>query len=177
VQKNINVYTGIIIVLLIVIISLVFVNSYVHHNATLEHLQGLWIADEKFCEESGIDGMILYVGESEGGSCGAYMIMHSNNTIIMEKKISIDMSRIPQLIIGFPSIVRKTIELVDSDAEDNDKPINALHVENISDVHISKIMPPILTMEIDIVHGCMSWKDDETIYAKMYKDNQATAFS
>jgi hypothetical protein len=55
--------------------------------------------------------------------------------------------------------------------------VSALHVDDVSEIHLEKIMPLDLVMQIDFTNNCMIWKDDkDSIYAKLYKDNYSSTF-
>jgi len=173
-----HLYTGIIITLFIIIIAIVFANSHKHNNYTHEYLRGLWIADDKFCEDSGISGMIIYIGEKTDGAHGAYIVMHSDGAIMMEKRISIRMSDMPKINPLVATSINRSIDLTDLDVTDpeGDESFSVLNIDDVSEIHLKKIMPLSMTMEIDLVSNCMTWKSDETIYAKLYKDNHSSAF-
>lgn len=164
---------AVILVLLIMIIT----NTVLHARYLGCYMQGLWAADEKFCNDSDIDGMFLYIGEGYGCH-DAYMIMHSNNAVILEKKISINArSYMPYLLHN--SVVERCIHLTDLDASSSSNPSNSSGIpeeldESEDNMHLSKIMPLQMQMILDTTNGSMIWQHDDTVYAKFYKDNAAS---
>ena len=54
-------YLAIIIIALFIILWLIFGQS--KKSKCLSQLNGMWIADEDFCQESGIELMTLYFGD------------------------------------------------------------------------------------------------------------------
>jgi hypothetical protein len=173
---------GVIIVLVLILLVIVGVNSYRHKEHFHDYIRGLWVADDEFCNDAGIDGMILYIGENEGNTHNAYIIMYSADAIVMEKKISITPNELIGARVLFSPIIEKNIQLEDLDtmAPSPDKlqnDVSALHVDDVSEIHLEKIMPLDLVMQIDFTNNCMIWKDDkDSIYAKLYKDNYSSTF-
>jgi len=183
-EKKDYIYGSVIVILILIIIFLIGFNSYKQHSHIHEYLPGLWVADENFCNDSGIDGMVLYVGEKQDdGAHNAYLIMYSTGAIIMEKKIALSISEIPSISPFFSDAIEKNLTLQDlslsSDvSSDNEKreAISALNIDDVSEIHLSKIMPLSMSVEINFTNNCMTWKDEETVYAKLYKDNYSSAF-
>lgn len=151
---------GIIIILFIIILSIIVINIFRKNEYIHEYLQGLWIADEAFCNDSGIDGMVIYIGDGTD-THNAYIIMYSADAIIVEKKISIDLPSSLNFIHS--SKLKKQIDLQDLDCSELD------------DIHLKKIMPLSLQMHLNLVDNSMVWQDDDdTVYARLYKDSYSS---
>jgi hypothetical protein len=176
-KKETYLYCGIIVFLFIIIIAIISINSCRQNTYTHKYLRGLWIADEKFCEDSGISGMIIYIGEKTDGVHNAYIIMYSNGAVMIEKKISILTSKFPDISPLVSTTLIKNINLTDLDVPSaTTEKLDALHIDDISEISLEQIMPLSMIMEIDFTNNCMTWKDEDIVYAKLYKDNYSSAF-
>jgi|SRR5271165_1977875 len=150
------------LVILVLVISGVVIANYKRNKFMTDFLPGLWVADEKFCKDSGIDGMVVYI--SNDGDSG-YMIMYANNAIVVEKKFSITWNWItsPLDLLQTDDIYTRNVSLDDLDSEEK----------------IEKIMPKDITLELDPLKGNLRFmnrkeSDDGTLYADLYKDNMAS---
>jgi hypothetical protein len=165
-----------VIALIVLILIMIVTNTVLHVQHTGKYMQGLWAADEKFCNDSEIDGMFLYMGAGNG-THDAYIIMHSDNAVIVEKKIRIHMnSYMPHIIHN--SVLHRNVYLTDLDVLPKDDDNSEIMDEGDSeprDMHLSKIMPLKMQMILDTTDGSMTWSHDDTVYAKFYKDNAASA--
>jgi hypothetical protein len=164
-----EIYLGIIIILLILLVTLVTTNHCKQTAHVDEYLQGLWIADEDFCNDSEIDGMLIYIGPETEGYRRAYLIMYQNNAIIAEKKIHMHLSSyIPKA--WFASDIYYNIHIKDADVSELDDD----NAQSVSEIKLSSIMPNQMNLTLNLANGCMTWESDETVYAKLYKDNIAS---
>jgi hypothetical protein len=173
----------IIIALILLIIIIVIYNARENKKISNDILEGLWNGDENFCNKSQIDGMMVYIGPiiSNGWDprCQerkAYLIMYANNSIIANKKFNIVLqeSFLDKINPFIKSNLYKTIYLYDESPEEQ---LEA-EVDDISLIHLSKIMPLIQNMELNLITGKMTWSDpnDETVYAELYKDNLSSKY-
>jgi hypothetical protein len=146
-----HILIGIIIILIITLIY-VYRNKNISENFTYEYLNGLWIADEEFCEKATIDGMLIYIANTDDVNVKrASLIMYSNNMVI-ENKI---------IILDFKSAKNTDYTNVILD----------LYVETEDGSKIEKIMPAEQSVSLDVVNGRMSWVNDDITYAVLIKDN------
>lgn len=148
---NINVLPLIIILFIIIIYS-----QYKISNIYDNFYEGLWIAPDYFCEKVQIDGMMIYIGPGDNER-KCYIIMYSGNDVIFDKKINIKFkNKVSNLLLN--QKVYKTIYLEGDD--------------------ISKVMPLVQNVELDLVEGRMTWysTEDDTIYAELFKDNISSRY-
>ena len=146
----INILIATIIVLIIIILYLIKRIYNIYHDL----YEGLWVADDDFCTSSQIDGMMIYIGGLNNDNIrNAYLIMHTDNNIIVNKKIE---------ILFQPSYLTPRnfyIYLTDQSDEDD----------------LESIMPLKQYINVDISTGKMTWTgDDDIIYANFYKDNASS---
>jgi hypothetical protein len=144
------------VLLLGIIVILICVLVYIYNKCnkyTKDFITGLWVANKDFCQRSGINGMLLYIGD-ESAVRPAYMIVYTDNVVVMSQKMD--------LTINLDII--KNVGTLEIDPLDDDNKTN-----------ISDMMPLKQHITIDFVKGKMLWqqkKDDELItYAELYKDN------
>ncbi len=117
-------------------------------------MEGLWIANDDFCNRSEIDGMLVFIGPSDDGWFSSenrriYIIMNASNKIALNEKFEMNLS-------GFGlggSNINKTFKLTDLSGKK------------------SSIFPAEMIMKLDLGLGKMSWEFDDTTYAELYKDN------
>lgn len=157
---------AVVIIALIILLAIAIKNGSDLSHHTKDLLTGLWVGDPEFCNKSDIDGMMLYIGPDVGDSTHkAYLIMHSNNSVILQKTINMTVSGAsPNLFVS--RTITRSLELSDSDDD--------------SDMSITSIMPLNQVLTIDTVLGKMTWtgldeSDKECVYAELYKDNLGSA--
>jgi hypothetical protein len=157
-------------ILIAVIIILIFLGvgtattHYVKQNDFYsDYMNGAWTASEKFCKDSKIDGMLIYITNGKNSSLfhadkKAYIIMHAGNQIIVEKMFSFGV-KLHNLLI--PTLSRKAVIKL---------PLI------INNDELKDIMPAYMSMHIDPKAGGMKWYDPEnTLFAHLFRDNQASA--
>ena len=127
-------------------------------------LEGMWIAPAEFCAQSGIDGMMLYVGPDIGGFHKGYLLMYSDNAVAVAKAIEIHFS------FGLPGLIGKN-------QMSKQATIKTQDIEE----SLEEIMPEQQTITIDLTTGRMDWTAWDTDageprkYADFYRDNISTA--
>jgi hypothetical protein len=160
-----NFYLGVIIVLVFVLAYVVVINTSRHESHIRHHLRGLWIADDDFCNDAGIDGMIIYIGEYDSEISGhkAYLIMYSGNAVVVEKKFSFQIGGyVPDFYLLHQAQLSKSLWLKDEEPESEET------------MELKEVMPLELRLEIDFGEGSMVWKDEDKVYARLYKDNYSS---
>lgn len=164
---------AIVVILLLLLIVLFIRNTSEHNDAIKCAVHGLWTADSKFCTDSSIDGMMIYIGPdleevthlSGGSTHKAYIIMYANNNVILQKTINIAFSS------GGLSLIARNRHTVDVEITD---------IDEDSDSPITSIMPNTQTAVIDLINGKMTWtglneENELRVFADLYKDNQASS--
>jgi len=169
-------------ILVVILIAIFFYYiSYSYYYMYDDMLSGMWKADPDWAIQADIDGMLLFIGEAEGGifteTRKGYMIMHANDQVIAAKQIEFNISSQSNIIPK--KTVTYYVELVDlGESEDGLLPDEA----DGSNVPLEEIMPLTLTMEVGVSSGKLilygeDEDGEETQYAKLYKDAAATDVS
>jgi hypothetical protein len=137
----------------VVIFLLVVTAVYSWNVQTYEdYLQGFWVADDQFCAESDIEGMMLYISAATAGvlrsSRTGYIVISndkSNQTFKMNYRRG----------WGGPSVGRYSI-YADITFEDD------------------QLWPKSVWCCADIKRGTLRIYKDKTIYARLFKDPKIT---
>jgi hypothetical protein len=129
-------------------------------------LRGLWVSDDDFCTKVGIDGILLYIGEETESlfqvTHKAYLIIHADGSVLVERRINISYYKHIVCISNYEPTINIQLEDDTSLLRKND-PIN-----------MDDIMPNQMNIELNMNSGCMHWSNDDTVYAKLYKDPKAS---
>lgn len=166
-SRPLPIIIGLAVVIVVLIVLVVW--NYTNTNGIFYNmLEGMWIASDEFCKKSDIDGMMLYIGPPSGRTCKAYLIMYSNNTIILQKQI--------EIAFGFSlgsSIIQNDIVKAAC--------ITEIEPETPDDqLTLDTILPKDQTIHLSIAQSKMVWsaldpEQEEIIqYAEFYKDNIST---
>lgn len=137
----------------IIIIILILIIIYNYHYFYNNFIEGAWLADDDFCELSGIDGMIIYFGDgNKNKKC--YMIIYIDDNIIHKN-----------FRVKFNDLYNKvSLEEYSNNSNDFDD----------MEPSLADLMPLNLFCKLNITDGKMIWYDDEATYAELYKDNIGT---
>jgi hypothetical protein len=128
-------------------------------------LQGAWEGDRAFCEETGVGGMILYVGPYDPQHSGwrSFLLMFSEDVTLHAQILYLSFSGLAPLLgplapggLGAP--VEGSLAITPGD----------LYVENT--LPVEDLMPLELSLLVDPLAGTMSWRADDTEYARFFKD-------
>lgn len=155
---------AVIIILLIVFIAISIINTQRYNKSITDYLHGLWVSDDDFCAQAGIDGILLYIGEENTTLLQnihkAYLIIHADGQILDERRITITYYK------HFVSLLYDSNPIINITIEDaNGEP---------SSINMDDIMPNQLSLDLNMNSGCMYWSNDDTVYAKLYKDSKAS---
>jgi hypothetical protein len=148
--------------LVILILLIIVINSYQKRSLCNSLLTGLWVGDDTFCQDAGIDGMMLYIGTGEYSTHPAYLIMYTQEAVIMERKIALHLD--DWLISPFLS---------------SEVYLNC-RLEDVSEMSpdITDFIAERFTIKLSIIRGQMDWVDDQDkMYAKLYRDNISSSIS
>lgn len=147
------------VLLIILLLILIFYNGYSYKNIIDNFLDGLFVISDEFGKKSELDGMLLYIGYNEDSLKKAYLVMHGDGMVLMDKKIEINFQSFDFKNLIVMDKIYKKIEIIDNDTDN-------------TELNMKDIMPLELNCEIDISKGRMIWlDDDDTVYAEFYKDN------
>lgn len=161
--------------IVLVVILIIMYNAYTIKSAADNLLEGMWVASEEFCNESEIDGMFIYIGppDSSKWERKAYLIMHADNAVITNKKLLINYSN--GSIFDYFNPLISGLDFYGSISIKEDKDDDELDgISEAGEIPLSEIMPSDMEVELDMTTGKMIWAADDTIYARLFKDNIAT---
>lgn len=184
--------------LIVIVIIIILYNVYTNSKIINDQIEGLWIADEDFCNRTQIDGMMLYIGpiESDWSNLSnnkqshvtlasinpiyserkAYLIMYSNDSIVANKKFNmVIQNSVIDLLPFIKQNCYKKIQLYDTDESDelSDK---LQDEDDISCIPLKKIMPLTQSITINFAEGKMIWENNDVIYGEFYKDNMSSKY-
>jgi hypothetical protein len=162
--------------ILIVIVILLIFNLWNFSNIKSDLFEGLWNASDEFCKKSEIDGMMIYIGpliNFYSNKRKAYLIMHSENNVVVNKKFEISFSSGLSSIITSLFVTNtfyKNVYLYDTELESNSD------VNDSSSIPLTEIMPLEQSVKIIVSDAHMIWtgigkKDTEETFADLYKSH------
>ena len=145
-------------------------------------ISGMWKADPEWAAQADIDGMLLFIGPSEGFGVlsenrRGYLIMYANDQIIASKKLELTihtgLTILPKTTVNYNIYVTDMSEPKDGDLPDAD---------NDNFIPWTDIMPHDLEMELGVSSGKLilngtDENGDKTEYAKLFKEPAATDLS
>lgn len=175
-MDNQNIIIG--VVILIVFLLCLALSSF-YYEMYNDMINGMWKADPEWAAQADIDGMLLFIGPSEGFGIlsetrKGYLVMYADEQVIASKKLDFNIST------GVTVLPRKTVNysvyITDLDEPDE----GGLPEEGY--IPWKDIMPHDLEMELGVSNGKLVLngidKEGETIqYAKLFKDAGATDLS
>lgn len=121
------------------------------HGSDYENfVNGFWVADDAFCDESEIDSMLLFIGkyDKKSGERPAHMIIADD---IMNQKINIKHKKISSGL---------------------SRGVNKFSIECEMEFEEECQIPPNVTMDFDIRKGSLRIHKDGNLYAIMHKDHE-----
>ena len=140
ISVNKNLVAGIFIIL-IVILLIYYRDVRLHEDI----LTGMWIADDKFCEDAGVDSMLVYIGAADGG-----MTTTRNGYIVIGPDVANQ---------GF---VMKYTPIY--------SPLDHTVTMTI-DFDIDQLWPQDVSLRIDAATGSMRIYNGDKLYARLYREN------
>jgi len=143
------------IALCITIFLIIMIIYYIYSNRKVltNYIEGVWIADTKFLEEAELGndgGLILYIGQGDWNERKAYILMFSDDGVVLNQKVDMTFN----FNIGYSSTFMKRNVVFDD---------------------LDEVMPCNLTVEMSTIDGSMIFYDNETVYMRLYKDHQLSA--
>lgn len=133
----------IIVVIILLLIIYATTNEY-------SYLNGFWVADAEFCEESELDIFWIYFDSINiFGKGNGYAVMMTNGKELINDNLNIDFSILPSIL------QRNALN-------------GKIHIEWPENCDI----PKDLDIEIDFTTMSMRFIEDEVLYARFYKDGQ-----
>lgn len=159
----------------VVVILLLIGLSHANYELYDDMLYGMWVSDPEWAAKADLDGMLLYVGPSTswvGEKRRCYLIMYANNRVVVSKQIQMNISLISTLIPVKTHVC--SVEIEDLDESE------AFEGITDDDIPFEDIMPRSLTLELGVssgklvLRGYEKGSDEETEFARLYKDAAAT---
>lgn len=146
-------------IMVIVIIMIIFIYSCKKNN---RYLDGLWICDEEFCNESELTGFWIMIGEVDmaitGSTTSMYIVMFNNDGMLCNRSVDVKIGHSWMFGNGY---VNRKLTILNEDFE---------------------IMPKSLTLSVNNELGHMVLygrdegidQDEDTIFGTFYKDNESS---
>ncbi len=138
-----------VVIALIAVIAILIIVYVMWEPPGEEYMTGVWVASDDFCHKSGIDSMMITIGQAEG---------------IINKK------RKCYVIIA-PNLSSQMFEIEYSRGSG----IRKYKVKWETEFEEEEIMPEKIKCEIDIMTGHMLLHEDKTVYGEFYKSLDTTA--
>lgn len=154
-KRSNKIILGLVVALVVVLIVIYFTDN--RYNMYSRHITGMWVGDEAFCETSNASSMLLCIGDEEpDGILGKKRKMHLliNDDIANQ---TIDIKYRPSNISSMNTIPAYTLHVTCEHSEE-------------------KVLGDKVSMEFDMVTGCMRIYDDETLYGVFYRDNETSDY-
>jgi hypothetical protein len=145
------------VVIILVILYITVLYTIRHYENTL--LTGAWSGSVDFCTESNLRKLFLYIFANDGmfsHSREAYLIMESDNNVLIDQLVRINFSSNFTL---YPSIEKERKYFVDIDYLDKEEP---------------EFLPNDLTLYYYPHVGKLIFANDDTSYMTLYKDCAAS---
>ena len=117
---------------------------------------GVWRGSEELCKRADLEGFLVAIGPRSGLSRKVYVIMQANDMIIFNALLE---TRWFGLAFGGRGAYRMSIKN---------------HDDVVNDIAISETFPQSMKVSIDFLNGKMTWSHDNTVYAELLRDNEAT---
>jgi hypothetical protein len=158
------------VVIVIILILLFTVSCNIScYNSTW--LQATWSADPDFCHTADLDDMILMIGPHDKTPDGTsarrcYLIIYGGGGILFSRVVYISFGLDTSVSSLFGRISPRSLPITLIPSTD------PAERSDSSDLALTDILPEHLTARLDPSTGLMEWyDDDETLYAKFYRDN------
>lgn len=154
---NLDIYYRLCISTLIafILIIVLFVGFDNRVNEYEDYIGGLWVADEEFCNKSGVDSIMMFIGPPSTSLFSTERNCHilinndySNQGFTLKYR--------KNTIIGLPTVHHDYLITAETAFEEE------------------PIMPESVDINISMMHNMMRIYDDETIYGIFYKDHETT---
>lgn len=150
-----NYVTAIICVCVLVVL---YVLAIYNQSAYEQYLTGFWSAEnDEFCDDSGIESMLLYVGSPTGWTSATrrcYLIITDD---ICNQLVTMSYRR------GWSGIgiskynIAATLDFQDDDSDKSDP-----------------VMPPRVSVCVNMLDGTLEIRDNEKVYARLHKQHDIT---
>ncbi len=138
-------------ILIIIVILLIYYTATIRQSAGERSLFGYFVAEnDQFCDESGINSMMIFIGERINNSRDCYIVVLDD---IANQSFTFNHSR------GWAGPYNTTYNVYGSVIFEGD---NVLE------------WPEQLCFSVDIITGVLTISDNEKIYARLNKQNEIT---
>jgi hypothetical protein len=149
-KQNCQYVIGVLICTVILLISYLAYESYNYSKICEQYLDGYWIGDNTFCEESDVSSMLLFIGKKEENKRDLYLII--NNDITNQH---IKMTSGWKLLCVNKDLNKYTIG-------------GKLEFEEDCGI------PDEITFDLNVLDGVLRLYSDGTLYGIFYKDHEVS---
>lgn len=147
-------------IIVCVVVLLLFALLWRNNSRAERALVGLWRGSEEFCRDADLDGFLVAIGPR----CGwlsperrVYVIMQSGDMIVFDALL-----RTKWYGLSFGCGGRYYFQILNQgETAENGIPI-------------SDSLPQNLSVSVDFLTGRMIWTNGDTVYADMFRDNEAS---
>lgn len=134
-----------VIVVILIVIAIVVMVYYRDVKLNEDLMSGMWIADDKFCEEADVESMLVYFGRPDGTGS-----ITRNGYIVIGPDVSNQgfVLKYAPLYSPFDRTLTATI-----------------------DFDVDQLWPKDIDIVIDAAAGSMRIYKDSKLYARLYREN------
>jgi len=145
-----NKFIGLIAVAIIVVLLIIYYIAFkINVDKYEDFMYGLWVGDDQFCEESGIDTMLLFIGERDDDERQCYLVIKSGDKYISNQGFEMEYSKGSAGPLVRPYKIKAELDF------DIDNPWGEDEIK----------------FTFDIISGSLRIHDKDKLYAKLYKEN------
>jgi hypothetical protein len=146
------------IVIIVIIITVIFIY---HNRCNNRYLDGLWVCDDEFCNESELTGFWIMIGSPAldwwGSKTTMYIVMFNENGMLCNKSVDVLLGH----LWSTGDYVNRKLTILDDSFD---------------------IMPTSMTLSLNRELGHMVLygrdegvdQDEDTIFGTFYKDNESS---
>ena len=136
-------------IIVIVVLLIWWIHYYYINKFITSYISGLWICDLEFCEAAGLDSVLLMMNAEEKKG---YIVMNFPDTNLYNDSVSVE-GFSGKMFPDINGVLEYDIKLSDESGA------------------ISEIFDGDIKCLLDMIHGKMIWKNEDTTLAIFCKDN------
>lgn len=145
------------IAIIVILVMLVY-----HNNCSNKVLEGLWICDSEFCNESELTGFWIMIGEIDMSALSSYttmyIVMYNDAGVLCNRDVDVQISHSYNPTTSY---INRKLTILNEDFD---------------------IMPTSMTLSVNRDNGHMVLygrdegedQDEDTIFGTFYKDNESS---
>lgn len=149
-----------ILIAIVIIVVILTTYVYIYNKGCNRYLEGLWMCDSEFCNESELSGFWIMIGELDSGinsTTSMYIVMFNDDGMLCNRSVDVSIG------MGWSKdgYVNRKLTILDDKFD---------------------IMPTSLTLSVNQELGHMVLygrgegvdQDEDTIFGTFYKDNESS---